>query len=864
MKQRLFQLIVMVLVLLLISCPNPSEPSKNNNSRLSTFSLNVEGTDYPITPAFSPEIQSYNVTIPNGTTGASLSLAVDHDLARPTLITGVNSNNEILFITASEDAQNYSVTNLSSGENRFQAQITAENGSSTIYTLIVQVARDTDSSLASFSINAGGRNYPITPSFSPEILSYTVEIPADYPTVQLSFDVASLTAQDSVITGRNSINQALTITTIESGIEVSGLSFGTNTLQAQITAEDGSETNYDLTITVPQSSNTKISQFSAQAGLTSLPLSRPFHPEVRHHEIILPARASTIRLNTTLQSPTAQIVRSGLVGTAGDDTTSLTLSLEGTGGIQVSGLIPGTNTITIPIQAQDGTTDSYTISIVINPHTNSELRTLSVRSGGSDRAISPEFLASRHNYTVSLPANTTTATVNLTLADSYASIPLANVSGTSFGGTTALGVAETSTGVYTISQLTSSYNNLSFIVQAEDGSTTTYNLGLYVSPVIHRSKVEDRQNGQYELDGARRLDVATINSTQYLFVASWRDDGVSVFEIGANGALTHRARATNNGGVELYGASNVKVHTIGTKNYLFASGFRDNGISIYEIGVSGSNVTLTHRARADNRTASNYYMRNIQEFDLIDSNGKTYLVTASPNDHGISLFEITVNGNNVGIVYKNHVRDSNSIALRGAYGVETVTVGGKAFAIVNGFYDDGVSVFEIVVSGSNATLTHRSTINSAGNNALVDPFGMSSTVINGKTYILIAAYGSDGFTVFELSNTGALTRRAYVRDNFNSRQFLLNGAVGITTRNVGGRQLVFVASFEDDAMDIYQMNVNGNTVRLVRFGGIVDRSSSAHELDYAHDVITAVVNGTTYAYVAAAVDDGISVIEIVP
>src|SRR5262245_48442176 len=103
--------------------------------------------------------------------------------------------------------------------------------------------------------------------------------------------------------------------------------------------------------------------------------------------------------------------------------------------------------------------------------------------------------------------------------------------------------------------------------------------------------------GALELDGAYRLTIAVVGGTTYLFVAGTGDDGVSVFSVANNGALTNVAaggNVTDAGALELDGASGVATALSGGNPYLIVSGFDDSGVSLFAIGATGALTNVSN------------------------------------------------------------------------------------------------------------------------------------------------------------------------------------------------------------------------------------------------------------------------------
>ena len=88
-------------------------------------------------------------------------------------------------------------------------------------------------------------------------------------------------------------------------------------------------------------------------------------------------------------------------------------------------------------------------------------------------------------------------------------------------------------------------------------------------------------DGTLQLFGATSVSTTVVSDTTYLFVASDIDDGVSVFSVASDGALTSVFNITDDGTLELEEASSVSTAVVSGTTYLFVAGRFDDGISVF-------------------------------------------------------------------------------------------------------------------------------------------------------------------------------------------------------------------------------------------------------------------------------------------
>ena len=85
---------------------------------------------------------------------------------------------------------------------------------------------------------------------------------------------------------------------------------------------------------------------------------------------------------------------------------------------------------------------------------------------------------------------------------------------------------------------------------------------------------------------------------------------------------------------------------------------------------------------------------------------------------------------------------------------------------------------------------------------LDNPVGLSTTVIGGTTYLLVAGADDDGLSVFAMSADGALTNVANIADNATLQ---LDRVIGVTTVVMNGQTYVIAASNNDSGVSVFKL-----------------------------------------------------------
>ena len=351
-------------------------------------------------------------------------------------------------------------------------------------------------------------------------------------------------------------------------------------------------------------------------------------------------------------------------------------------------------------------------------------------------------------------------------------------------------------------------------------------------------------DGTLELDGAASVSTADVSGTTYLFVAGRVDNGVSVFRVASDGALTSVFNIEDNGSLELDGARSVSTAVVSDTTYLFVAGFDDSGVSVFRVASDGAltsvfNITDAGTLELDGAIS-------VSTAVVSDT---TYLFVAGFFDDGVSVFRQVASDGALTPVFD--IDDDGTLQLAGAVSVSTAVVSDTTYLFVAGRNDNGVSVFRVASDGA---LTSVFNITDDGTLALNEARSVSTAVVSGTTYLFVAGQLDNGVSVFRVTSDGALTSVFNIGDNGT---LALNGANSISTAVVSGTTYLFVSEFTDAGVSVFRVASDG---ALTSVFNISDGGPLA--LNGAASVSTAVVSGMTYLFVAGQLDNGVSVFRV--
>jgi 6-phosphogluconolactonase (cycloisomerase 2 family) len=295
--------------------------------------------------------------------------------------------------------------------------------------------------------------------------------------------------------------------------------------------------------------------------------------------------------------------------------------------------------------------------------------------------------------------------------------------------------------------------------------------------------------------------------------------------------------------LQLDGAINVTTAVVGGATYLFASAANDNAVSVFSIAADGA-LDLVDSV-VDDGTLELF---NPAEMTTAVIGGTTYLFVAGWFDDGVSVFSVAADGTLTNV---DNVRDDATLQLLTAAAVPTAVIGGTTYLFVAGASDDGVSVFSVAADG---TLSNVHNVSDDATLELDGAGGATTAVVDGTTYLFVAGQSDYGVSVFSVAADGTLTSVDNVSDDATLE---LAGADGITTAVIDGTTYLFVSGYDDDGVSVFSVAANGT---LTNVDNVSDEGEL--ELDFARDLRTAVIGGTTYLFVAGEADHGVSVFSV--
>ncbi len=230
---------------------------------------------------------------------------------------------------------------------------------------------------------------------------------------------------------------------------------------------------------------------------------------------------------------------------------------------------------------------------------------------------------------------------------------------------------------------------------------------------------------------------ANIGGTAFLFTGSSNEDGITVWSVGANGALT---------AVQSLGAAQmVPVDTItalrtvqmGGDHFLIAAASGSSSLTVFRMAADGTMVPTDH---VIDELGTRF--QGVTAMEVVTVGNRTYVLAAGA-DHGISLLTLTPDGR---LVHLETLADSTTTALSGVSEIRAVVVGGTVQVFVTSGAEGGLSQLRIDLADA-GMVSDAATTGSGGNDLLTVRTATGSSVTGAAgDDLLIDGAGSDTLT----------------------------------------------------------------------------------------------------------------------
>jgi len=534
-----------------------------NNAKLESLLIN-NGT---LSPEFTPDTQRYIAAVENSVDMIQVTATAEDSNASIT----VNGSP----VTSGKPSTKIPLT---VGQNNIPIIVTAEDGETTVtYTINVTRAASDNANLNQLNVT------DVDLPFNSDTLEYSGTVEHDVTNVTVSALTADPHARmEYRLNGTNTQNDI-------------SLAVGSNVIEIIVTAENGSQKTYKVTIIRESlSENANLSQLSAE----NVALSPVFDNDTTSYTGDVANSVGEVNITAMAEDAKAKVQ----------------YKVNGVEAANPISLDVGSNIIEVMVTAEDQqSTKTYTVIINRAASSNSHLENLSI----SDGSLTPEFSSAAKNYTTKV-ANSVTSTIIHTVPEHS-------------GAKVKLKLDENE--VQSPIPLSVGVNKITVIVTAEDGITTsTYSVDI---------TREGSSNADLKSLGIENLDLSPEFSAATTSYSATVDTDVESIKL-------HAVRDHNQASIK-YLHNNQPLTDI--DNIPLAVG--DNVIQIIVTAEDAKTekvytVTVTRLAPSSNANLRELSVGNLNLFPTFSSDVEKYEgkvghsvttvnITASPDDNEASI-----------------------------------------------------------------------------------------------------------------------------------------------------------------------------------------------------------------------------------
>lgn len=194
--------------------------------------------------------------------------------------------------------------------------------------------------------------------------------------------------------------------------------------------------------------------------------------------------------------------------------------------------------------------------------------------------------------------------------------------------------------------------------------------------------------GSVQTIDSNQLETAQIGGKTFVYATHATTNTVYTYEVGTGGELRQIGSLTDSGALSMATPADLEVIAYGGKLYLYVASFGENAISVFSIGADGG---LTYRSSYEDDGAAALDKAISITSGIIG--GATYLIVSGRADEGVSFFKIGTNG---GLTHEASVYDDDTTALENPFQIALVEAGGTAFLATTSFTEDGgLTLFDL-------------------------------------------------------------------------------------------------------------------------------------------------------------------------
>lgn len=241
---------------------------------------------------------------------------------------------------------------------------------------------------------------------------------------------------------------------------------------------------------------------------------------------------------------------------------------------------------------------------------------------------------------------------------------------------------------------------------------------------------------------AVELVTASVGSTSYLYAARPEGTGLSIFELAANGGVTARGSVADTGEVHAAGVGAMVSVTLGGATYLVTGGYDDGGVTVWQIGANGA-LSVVDSVGAEDGVALN----GLSALRTVTTGGTTWLIAAAEQPSSLTVMRMAADGT---LTVTDQIIDDLGTRFANVTALDTIVVEGRVFVVAAGT-DAGLSVFTLLPTGQ---LLHLAALADTLDLGLRNISAVEMVRVGGEVQVIVGSAAEAGLTVLRLNLAG--------------------------------------------------------------------------------------------------------------
>ena len=238
---------------------------------------------------------------------------------------------------------------------------------------------------------------------------------------------------------------------------------------------------------------------------------------------------------------------------------------------------------------------------------------------------------------------------------------------------------------------------------------------------------------------------------------------------------------------------------------------------------------------------------------FVSIDGSTYALSA--HSSGVLITNVNNPASPSFVAYVTDGQDGFT-RLNSVQSIATTTIGSSTYALAASYFDHGVQIIDIT---NPYAPTPVSAVTNGQDNFTTLAFALSiaTTTIGSSTYALVASSGNNGVQIIDITTPSSPTPASAITDGSNYTE--LSGAQSVTTTTIGSSTYALVAASVDNGVQIINITTPSSPTPA---SAITDGQGNFTTLSGAQSITTTTIGSSTYALVAAKGDSGVQIINI--